>query len=68
VLESGAQCFGLPDVAGKSIENEPAARVLLSKPLRDQLQHEFVGHQLSAIHIAGGLAAKLGVFAHNGPQ
>ena len=42
--------------------------VLFSKSLRNELQHEFVGHELSAIHVAGGLAAEIRILAYNRTQ
>src|ERR1700728_1747440 len=62
------QRLGLGHVPREPVEQETGLRVVLLQPVGDHRDRDLVGHQVPAVHVGLGRAAKFGAGAHVVPE
>lgn len=65
-FQSGIECFGLRDGAGKTIEQPTVA--LFGNPLQNHWDHDFIGDIFPAFQIRTGESSESGIIAQGTSQ
>jgi hypothetical protein len=67
-VEQLVEHLGLPDGAGKAVQQEAGARVILAEPVLDHRDRDLVGDEVTGVHVLAGLQTEIGALAHVGPE